>query len=84
MRRTLDPDTRESTLKRSMRRTRTAPLITPFTCREREGEVGKLCFAVGTFLTFLPCRIAARCATHGRPVPTPWLVSSSFSSDATL
>ena len=40
-----------------------------------------------TFLTFPPCRIAARVAdgaTHGRPVPTPWLVSSSFSSDATL
>ena len=54
------PRTRESTLKRSMRRTRTAPLITPFTCREREGEVGKLCFAGRTFLTFLPCRIAAR------------------------
>ena len=53
MRRTLDPDTRESTLKRSMRRTRTAPLITPFTCREREGQVGKLYFP-GTFLTFLP------------------------------
>ena len=28
-----------------MRRPRTAPLITPFTCREREGEVGKLYFA---------------------------------------
>ena len=38
------PRTRESTLKRSMRRTRTAPLITPFTCREREGEVGQLYF----------------------------------------
>jgi hypothetical protein len=36
---------RVSTLKRPMRRPRTAPLITPFTCREREGEVGKLYFA---------------------------------------
>ena len=33
------PNSRVSTLKRPMRRTRTAPLITPFTCREREGEV---------------------------------------------
>ena len=60
-----------------MRRTRTAPLITPFTCREREGEVGKL-YLPGTFLTFSPCRIATHGPAHGRPVPTPWLVSSSF------
>jgi len=61
MRRTLDPDTRESTLKRSMRRrTRTAPLITPFTCREREGEVGKLYFAQEVPNFCSPCRIAAR------------------------
>ena len=78
MRRTLDPDTRESTLKRSMRRTRTAPLITPFTCREREGEdSGFRAVPVGS-------RRGGDGATHGRPVPTPWLVSSSFSSDATL
>ena len=56
MRRTLDPDTRESTLKRSMRRTRTAPLITPFTCREREGEDS----GFRSSLLFSPCRIAAR------------------------
>ena len=87
MRRTLDPDTRESTLKRSMRRrTRTAPLITPFTCREREGEVGKLYFSLGRSLLFSPVgsRRGGDGATHGRPVPTPWLVSSSFSSDVTL
>ena len=53
-------DTRESTLKRSMRRrTRTAPLITPFTCREREGQVGKL-YLLARSLHFSPCRIAAR------------------------
>ena len=87
MRRTLDPDTRESTLKRSMRRrTRTAPLITPFTCREREGEVVKLYFAqeVPNFSPPVGSRRGGDGATHGRPVPTPWLVSSSFSSDATL
>ena len=38
-------NSRVSTLKRTMRRPRTALLITPFTCREREGEVGKLYFA---------------------------------------
>ena len=83
MRRTLDPDTRESTLKRSMRRTRTAPLITPFTCREREGQVGKLDH-VPYFSPPVGSRRGGDGATHGRPVPTPWLVSSSFSSDATL
>ena len=82
MRRTLDPDTRESTLKRSMRRTRTAPLITPFTCREREGEDSG--FAVPYFSPPVGSRRGGDGATHGRPVPTPWLVSSSFSSDATL
>ena len=97
MRRTLDPDTRESTLKRSMRRrTRTAPLITPFTCREREGQVGKLYFArytshsVPYFLPLVGClsvcitRRGSDSATHGRPVPTPWLICSSLSSDYTL
>ena len=82
MRRTLDPDTRESTLKRSMRRTRTAPLITPFTCREREGEVGNE--DVPYFSPPVGSRRGGDGATHGRPVPTPRLVSSSFSSDATL
>ena len=79
MRRTLDPDTRESTLKRSMRRTRTAPLIT---CREREGEDSGR--AVPYFFPPVGSRRGGDGATHGRPVPTPWLVSSSFSSDATL
>ena len=83
MRRTLDPDTRESTLKRSMRRTRTAPLITPFTCREREGEDSGFP-AVPYFFPPVGSRRGGDGATHGRPVPTPWLVSSSFSSDATL
>ena len=76
------PNSRVSTLKRPMRRTRTAPLITPFTCREREGEVGKK--DVPYFSPPVGSRRGGDGATHGRPVPTPWLVSSSFSSDVTL
>ena len=87
MRRTLDPDTRESTLKRSMRRrTRTAPLITPFTCREREGQVGKLYFP-GTFLTFLPLSDRGAVAMARRtddPSRRHGSSPAAFLSDATL
>ena len=64
--------------------------------REREGEVGKLYFASYTshsvpyFLPLVGClsvcitRRGSDSATHGRPVPTPWLICSSLSSDYTL
>lgn len=64
--------------------------------REREGEVGKLYFATYTsdsvpyFLPLVGClsvcitRRGSDSATHGRPVPTPWLICSSLSSDYTL
>ena len=61
--------------------------------REREGEVGKLYFASYTsdsvpyFLPPVVCLSVSGgsdSATHGRPVPTPWLICSSLSSDSTL
>ena len=81
MRRTLDPDTRESTLKRSMRRTRTAPLITPFTCREARVSLGSKDVP---YFSPLSDRGAVAMGDARTTVPTPWLVSSSFASDATL